>query len=168
MERAPQRAAANLDAPGRLRPRAEGCAPVPRASIKTGMALGEFTKQIAQQALLSATSGPKDAPAAPAQAENVGLTIFGQIQAMQKALKEDEELVLLFHAGAEKIRVMEIFLPSPEVVVLSGVDAGRSLARAISPVGSLQLVVRVAKVQPGAKAARVGLVTPKAKDSSGK
>jgi hypothetical protein len=130
------------------------------------MALGEFTKQIAQQALLSATA-PKEAPA-PVQAENLGATIFGQIQAMQKALKEDEELVLLFHAGAEKIRVMEIFLPSPEVAVLSGLDAGRTLARAISPVDSLQLVVKVAKVQPGAKAARIGLVTAKPKDSSAK
>jgi len=132
------------------------------------MALGEFTKQIAQQALLSATA-PKETPAASAQApENVGTVILGQIQAMQKALRDDEELVLHFHAGAERIRVLDIFLPSPGVAVLRGLDAERATARVVSAVDALQLVVRVAKVPPGVKAARVGLVTPKPKDSTAK
>jgi hypothetical protein len=134
------------------------------------MALGELTKQIAQQALLSATTKE----AAPAQAQphaqpdSVAAVILAQIGAMQKALKEDEELVLLFHNGAERIRVMEIFLPSPRVAVLTGMDADRTLARAISPVESLQLVVKVAKVPAGAKPSRVNLVAPKPKDSSAK
>jgi hypothetical protein len=132
------------------------------------MALGEFTKQIAQQALLSATA-PKETPAAPAQnAENAGAVMLAQIQAMQKALKDDEELVLHFYAGTERIRVMEIFLPSPGVAVLRGVDAERATARVVAAVDTLQLVVRVAKVPPGVKAARVGLITPKPKDSSAK
>jgi hypothetical protein len=62
---------------------------------------------------------------------------------------------------------MEIFLASPKVAVLSGHDAQHNLTRVISPVDALQLVAKVMKVQPGAKAARVGLVMPKAKDSSG-
>jgi hypothetical protein len=131
------------------------------------MALGEFTRQIAQQALLSATSAPSE-PAAPAQPDSAGATILAQVAAMQKALKDDEELVLLFHAGAERIRVMEIFMPSWRVAVLSGVGADRVSARAIAAVESLQLVTKVAKVQPGAKPARVALVTPKAKDPSAK
>jgi len=45
---------------------------------------------------------------------------------MQKALKEDEELVVLFHSGAEKIRVLEIFVPSWQVAVLKGLDADRN------------------------------------------
>jgi len=131
------------------------------------MALGEFTKQIAQQAILSATA-PKETPA-PAQAsENVGAVILGQIQAMQKALKDDEELVLHCHAGAERIRVMDIFLPSTGVAVLRGLDAERATVRVVSAVDALQLVVRVAKVPPGVKAARIGLVTAKPKDSSAK
>ena len=86
---------------------------------------------------------------------------------MQKALKEDEELVVWFANAAEKLRVMEIFLPSPKVAVLSGHDAERNLTRVISPVDALQLVAKVMKVAPGAKPARVGLIMPKPKDSNG-
>jgi len=128
------------------------------------MALMDLTKQLAQQALLSATQEP----AAPATPESAGSVIFGEIFAMQKALKDDEELVVYVHFGAEKIRVMEIFLPSPQVAVMSGVDVNRSTTRVISAVEALQLVTRVGKVQPGAKAVRINLVKPKTKDSSKK
>jgi hypothetical protein len=125
------------------------------------MAIGEFTKQLAQQALLNVTKEqPKETPAAP-QTENVGATIVAQLNAMQKALKEDEELMVFFHGGAERIRVMEVYLPTWGVAVLSGVSQDRVMARAISPVESLQLVVRVGKTQPGAKASRLSVVTPK-------
>jgi hypothetical protein len=124
------------------------------------MALGEFTKQIAQQALISATS--KDpAPPAPAAGENVGAVILGQIAAMQKALKEDEELVVTFQNGAERIRVTEIFTPSRQMAVLSGFDAERNVTRVISPVDVLQLICKVMKAPAGAKPVRVGLVVPK-------
>ena len=124
------------------------------------MALADFTKQLAQQALLSATSPAKE-PAAPAQKESVGAVILAQINAMQKALKEDEELVVLFESGAEKIRVMEIFVPSWQVVVLKGVDADRNPVRVVSPAERLQLVCKVVKTPPGVKPARVGLIAPK-------
>ncbi len=127
------------------------------------MALGEFTKQIAQQALLSATAkeAPAPAPAAP-PAENPAAVLLGQINAMQKALKEDEELVV----SCQNIRVAEIFTPSRSMAVLTGHDAERNLARVIAGVESLQLVCRVAKVPAGAKPARISLVTPKPKDST--
>ena len=125
------------------------------------MALGEFTKQLAQQAILSATDRPAK-EAAPAAAENPGAVFFAQIAAMQKALKEDEELAIYFNTGAERIRVMEIFMPSPGVAVLSGVDQDRVFARAICAVGALQLVARVQKLAPGGKPARVALIAPKA------
>jgi hypothetical protein len=124
------------------------------------MALGELTKQIAQQALLSATNEPPPAPAAP-QGENLGAVILGQVAAMQKALKEDEELAVWYQSPSEKIRVVEIFLPSPRLAVLTGFDPERSLTRIIAPVESLQLVAKSVKVQPGSKPVRVGLVTPK-------
>ncbi len=130
------------------------------------MAFTELTKQLAQQAILSATSEKKEAPA-PVPADNTGLTIFGEIQAMQRALKEDEELVVLFQSGVERIRVMELFLRSPQVVVLSGQDANRNLTRVIAAAGSLQLLCKTMKVPAGAKAARVALITPK-KDSTAK
>ena len=124
------------------------------------MALADLTKQLAKQALLSATSPAKE-PAAPAQKESVCAVILAQISAMQKALKEDEELVVLFQSGAEKIRVMEIFVPSWQVAVLKGLDADRNPVRVVSPAELLQLVCKVVKAPPGVKPARVGLIAPK-------
>jgi len=128
------------------------------------MALGDFTRQIAKEALLSAAApAPKEQPApAAAPAENLGATIFNQIQAMQKALKEDEELVVWFASGPERIRVMEIFLPSKQIAVLTGPDADRNLTRVISPVAALQLVCKVIKTPAGAKPVRINLIVPKA------
>ena len=125
------------------------------------MAIGEFTKQLAQQAILSATSKdppPAKEPAAPAS--TAGATILGQVRAMQNALKEDEELALHFQNGSEALRVLEIFLPTPLVAVLSGADQN-GFARVIAPVESLVLSARVRKVQPGAKPHRIAVVTPK-------
>lgn len=128
------------------------------------MALGEFTKQIAQQALLSATSAPKEAPAAPG--DPTASAILAQIAAMQKQLKEDEELLVFFQQGPERIRVMEIYVPSPQAVVLIGLDANRALTRVISAPAAMQLICKTGKVAPGAKPTRVGLVNQKPKDSS--
>jgi len=125
------------------------------------MALGDLTKQIAQQALLSATTPTPKEPAAPPAPDPVSTIILGQINAMQKALKDDEELVVLYQNGAERIRVMEIYAPSRQVAVLSGTDPDRNLTRVISSVESLQLVCKVMKVPAGAKPARVALITPK-------
>ena len=131
------------------------------------MAFVDLTKQLAKEAFLSATKDPP-APAAPSQAARIpALSSSARFTAMQKALKDDEELVVWFANAGEKLRVMEIFLPSPKVAVLSGHDAERNLTRVISPVDALQLVVKVMKVAAGAKPVRVGLVMPKAKDSNG-
>jgi hypothetical protein len=124
------------------------------------MALGELTKQIAQQALLNATTEKPAAPEKPA-VENPAGVVLGQIAGMQKALKEDEELLVTVGSGAEKVRVMEIFMPSPRVLVLSGVDAERNRARVISAVEALQLVCKVVKAPTGAKPARIGLIAAK-------
>jgi hypothetical protein len=134
------------------------------------MALVDLTKQLAKEAFLSATREPVPAPApAPAQADSVsiGSLIAGQIGAMQKALKEDEELVVWFQNGGERIRVIEFIMPSWRLAILSGLDSDRNLTRVISGVESLQLVAKVMKLQPGVKPTRVGLVTPRSKDSSG-
>jgi hypothetical protein len=131
------------------------------------MAFVDLTKQLAKEAFLSATQDPPVPAAATPQADNIGTSIFGQIHGMQKALKDDEELVVWFANAVERLRVMEIFLPSPRLAVLSGHDAERNLTRVISPVDALQLVAKVMKVPAGAKPVRVGLVMPKAKDSNG-
>jgi uncharacterized protein (UPF0218 family) len=124
------------------------------------MAFVDLTKQLAQQAIQSAMQDP--APAGPSP-DNPGAVILNQIGAMQKALKDDEELVIHLQNGEEKIRVMEIFLPSPQVAVLTGIDANRVLTRVVSAVAALQLLIRTGKAQAGAKAVRVNLVVPKAK-----
>jgi hypothetical protein len=133
------------------------------------MALVELGKQLAQQALTDVIAGKDEEkkPSAPATAaaSNIGLIIFNQIGAMQKALKEDEELVVLLQSGVERIRVLEIFLPAPAVAVLTGRDANGNLTRAIAPVDSLQLLCKTMKAPAGAKPVRVSLVTPR-KDSS--
>jgi hypothetical protein len=121
------------------------------------MALADLTKQLAQQAILSATEKPEK----PAQSENLGSILLAQVHAMQKALKEDEELAVWFENGTEKIRVMEIYFPSWKLAVLSGLDADRALTRVMSPVESVQLIAKVMKVPAGAKPNRIGLVPPK-------
>ncbi len=125
------------------------------------MALGDLTKQIAQQALLSATS--KDPPAAP-QPESLSAVILAELGRMQKALKEDEELVVFFQNGAERLRILEIFMPSRQLAVLSGTDSERHLARVIAPIESLQLVCKVIKPPAGTKPSRVNLVARKTAD----
>ena len=131
------------------------------------MALVDLTKQLAKEALLSATQDPKPAPPTAPVAENVGAIVMGQVHSMQKSLKEDEELVVWFSNSSETLRVMEIFLPSPKLAVLSGHDPDHNLTRVIAPVESLQLVIKVMKVAARCKPLRVGLVMPKAKDSNG-
>jgi hypothetical protein len=125
------------------------------------MAFVDLTKQLAQQAIQSAMQDP---PPAPPAADNPGAVILNQIGAMQKSLKDDEELVIYLQSGAEKIRVMEMFLPSAQVAVLTGIDANRVMTRVVSAVAALQLLVRTGKTQPGTKAVRINLVMPKSKD----
>ena len=125
------------------------------------MALGELTRQIAEQAIRSAATKPAAAPA-PAP-DNVGAAIVGQVQAMQKALKEDEELVVSWHSGAEIVRVMEFYMPSAQVIVLSGNDRDKNTTRVISSPESLQVVCKVMKVSAGAKPARINFLAPKPK-----
>lgn len=144
------------------------------------MALGELTKQLAQQALGNQMKDVLDAfrppdlsaisdslrtakPGGPAPADNVGATILGQIQAMQNALKEDQELVVLVEAGAELIRVLEFFVPSWRVVVLTGIDTNKNVTRVVSPIESTQLICKVVKTQPAAKPIRIAFIAPKPK-----
>lgn len=134
------------------------------------MALGQLTKQIAQQALLDSLR-PADAAqvseslkttrAAAGSGEPVCAVMLGQIQAMQKAAKEDEELVVLLHNGLETMRVLEIYVPSWNVAVLTGIDSERNLTRVIAPAENLQLICKVMKAQAGAKPVKVALIAPK-------
>jgi hypothetical protein len=124
------------------------------------MALSDLTKQFAEQAIRNVATKA----AAPPPADNLGAAILGQVQAMQRALKEDEELVVLWQAGGVVLRVLEFFLPSWQVAVMTGTDNdSKSLTRVVSPVESLQLVCRVVKVPQPGKPNRIGFVAPKPK-----
>jgi len=141
------------------------------------MALGNLGKVLADQALeatkrnvLGGLTGSEPAKAAdpaqskPAAAPEIGPVILGQIQAMQKALKEDQELRVEFFNGSESIHVLEIFVPTPQVFVLSGTDATREhAARVILPAASAVFTTRVVNVQPGTAPLRLNVLTPRPK-----
>lgn len=95
----------------------------------------------------------------PATPPDVAATIVGQIQAMQKALKDEDELVVLYAAGSELIRVFEIILPTRQVAVLSGLDANKSTTRVIAAIEHLQLVCKIGRAQ--GKPTRVNIIQPK-------
>ncbi len=140
------------------------------------MSLGDFTKQLAQQAISSSTKDVLDAlrppdlskiseslgttkPATPPSAtDSAGAIVLAQIQAMQKVLKDDEELMVLCNANIEILRVLEIFVPSWSVCVLTGIDTERVVTRVIAPFETLQLVCKVMKAQ---KPTRVRVITPR-------
>ena len=111
------------------------------------MALGELTKQLASQAIGNSVKDllePEKATAAHASPDLCS-AILAQIQAMQKAAKEDQELAVLFRSGAETIRVLEIFVPSPKLFVLTGLDPEKNLTRVIAPVETAILVCKLLK-----------------------
>jgi hypothetical protein len=142
------------------------------------MNIGSIGKAIANQAMDTAKNSVLDAvrtpenkpaesrpPAAPAT--DIGAAIVGQIQAMQRPLKEDQELAVLFRAGDEMLRVTEVIVPNPEVLVFAGLDGQGNITRVISPVGTAQVVCRILKVAPGAAPSRVNILTPRPQPKPG-
>jgi hypothetical protein len=138
------------------------------------MALGNIGKVIAGQAFDATKKGVMDALVAePAKApekppersapEPIGALILGQIQGMQRALREDQELIIEHHTGAEVLRITEIFVPSLQLLVLSGMDANGNITRVIAPADSAKLVCRIVGVAAGAKALRVSVLSPRPK-----
>ncbi len=142
------------------------------------MTIGSIGKTLASQAIESTKNSVMDAvrtPAPPKPAEprtaaaspDTGAAIVAQIQAMQRPLKEDQELAVLFRAGDEMLRVNEIFVPNAEVLVFAGVDSNGNITRVISPVNAAQVVCRILKVAPGATPARVNVLTPRPQPKPG-
>jgi hypothetical protein len=135
------------------------------------MPLGNIAKQIAQQAIGNQvkevlagqeTQGVGNVLAGH-EAETSSGVFLSELQAMQKAVKENEELVVLYHNGIETLRVLEIFVPSPEVIVLAGLDADRNVTRIVSSAAVLQLTCKVRKLEPEAKAIVLRVLLPKPK-----
>jgi hypothetical protein len=145
------------------------------------MTIGSIGKTLANQAIDTAKNSVLDAvrtPAKPSEAKpaeakpvsampDTGAAIVAQIQAMQRPLREDQELAVEFRAGNEVLRVTEIFVPGPEVLVFAGQDAAGNVTRVISPVNAAQVVCRILKVAPGATPVRVNVLTPRPQPKPG-
>jgi hypothetical protein len=138
------------------------------------MAFGNIGKAIAGQAFETTKKGVLDAfaaeppktPEKPAAPEPLGGIVLGQIQGMQRALREDQELVVHFHTGAEMLRITEIFVPSLLVFVLNGTDAQQNVTRVIVPAEQMKLVCKIVKVAPDARPVRVNVLSPRPKPES--
>lgn len=142
------------------------------------MALADIGRAITGQALDSAKNSVLDAvmgeppkkpasPAPPAAApEGIGSIILGQVQAMQKSLKEDQELVVQFRSGEEMLRIVEIFVPSPQVFVLTGNDGQQRLTRIVTAAANVQLICKVLRVTPGSAPVRLRIMTPNPRPSA--
>jgi hypothetical protein len=142
------------------------------------MTIGSLGKTLANQAIESTKNSVMDAvrtPGQPKPAEpkpvavspDTGAAIVAQIQAMQRPLKDDQELAVLFRAGDEMLRVNEIFVPNQEVLVFAGVDSNSNVTRVISPVNAAQVVCKILKVAPGATPSRVNVLTPRPQPKPG-
>ncbi len=117
------------------------------------MSFAHLTKQLAQQAIADSLR-PADSAATPdtpaGTGGSIGATIIAQVQAMQKSLKDDQELVVLCTSGAETMRVLEIYAPSWSVAVLTGIGTDKIVSRLICAFELLQLVCKPMPVQAGA------------------
>ena len=129
------------------------------------MGIGEITKQFAQQAIGDAIAGPETPTAAsvtpPAAPEGLGATIVGELNAMQKGMKDDQELIVTCTVGNETLRVRDIYAPTWRVAVITGTGYDKSLTRVICAFETLQLVCKPSAVQAGGTPLRVRIVTPK-------
>jgi hypothetical protein len=132
------------------------------------MALADIGRALTGQALDTAKNtvldainpGPGNKPSAPAPSnDSVGSVILAQIQGMQKSLKDDQELVVQFRSGEEMLRIVEIFVPSPQVLVLSGNDGQQRLTRIVAPAATVQLICKVLRVTPGSAPVRLKIMT---------
>jgi hypothetical protein len=137
------------------------------------MTIGSIGKALVTEAIDSTKKSVIDAVTSPSKAAapsalpdatapfNTGSAITGQIQAMQRPLKEDLELAVIVRTGDESLRVTEIFVPSAEVLVFAGTDANGNVTRLITPASAVQVVCKILKVAPGAIASRVNVLTPR-------
>lgn len=93
--------------------------------------------------------------------ETMSSLMLGELQAMQRGMKDDQELVVTCATPGVTLRVREIYVRSPQVAVLTGVDSDNALTRVICPFESLVLVCKPSAVTAGSTALRVRVVVPK-------
>ena len=129
------------------------------------MSLGEFTKQLAKEAIgnqMKEVMGSRPADATEVAPNHLGAILIGQVQAMQNALKEDQELQVSCTIGNETIRLTELFAPSAGVLVLTGLDKEKGISRIIAATGTIQLLCKPVQA-PSGKGTRIRFVIPRVK-----
>lgn len=144
------------------------------------VALGEIAKQVAKEALGNQMKSVVDSlrpadlagisdsiadsrPASGGPASSVAATIAAEVQAMQKALKESEELVIVCATSVTTLRILDIYVPSPDLLVLTGIDPDKTVTRIIAAAATIQLACKPMPVLSGAKPVRVRVILPKTK-----
>ncbi|MBK7926528.1 MAG: hypothetical protein IPJ98_03290 [Bryobacterales bacterium] len=133
------------------------------------MSLGDITKQIAKEVVgaqvdevLGNVRGQEAKPESAAGAiEAPAALIMAEVQKMQAALKDDKELLVQCAAAGESLRVVELFAPSSQILVMTTLDADRTVSRVVAGAASVQLVCKPIAVKEGAKPLRLRFVTAK-------
>ncbi|HCC56616.1 MAG TPA: hypothetical protein DEQ47_05025 [Solibacterales bacterium] len=127
------------------------------------MSLGDLTKQFAEQAINKQVKSVTDSLRGTPEPVDTGLgaVLLAQIQALQKSLKEEQDLFVTVHIGQETLRVVEIYAPSWPVWVLTAINSERQVVRVVAPAATLQLICKVVKLAPDTKPTRVNCIPPK-------
>ena len=131
------------------------------------MSLGEFTKQLAKEAIgnqmKDVMGGARPPDAVETTPAHLAAMLIGQVQAMQNALKDDQELLVTCMIAAETIRITELFSPAAGVLVLTGLDKDRNVARIVASASAVQLLCKPVQAGGGAKGARIRFILPRPK-----
>ena len=142
------------------------------------MSLTEITKQIAKQALgehvtevldggrtfgSASAAASTQAPTHFPPGENLAAAIAGELQAMQAAIKSDMELVVSYTIAGETVRVVEICVCTPALLVLTCVDPQDVVSRVIAPAAAVQLRCKPTRTPVAAPPTHVRIVWPRQK-----
>ncbi len=77
----------------------------------------------------------------------------------QARLKKDEQLIVLFVSGAgEEITVTHIGYQNPYLIILYGTDSTSRECSILAHMDSVQLVLRIAKVDPAKEKRQIGFL----------
>ena len=145
------------------------------------MGIGNIGKLLANQALettkksmiesvmgsdAAKPAAPDAAKALPVATFDVGSIITGQIQAMQRPLRDDQELQVSVSTAHEVLRINEIFVPNSAVLVFSGLDSLGNITRILTPADQVQLVCKIVNLPAGTPAKRVNVLTPRPRNEA--
>ena len=80
------------------------------------------------------------------------------IESMQKKIKKNEQLLIYCNAGGQPILVTSIGFQNPSMIIFHGLDSMGNECAVLSHMTSVQLIVRVIKVEGPQKSRRIGFM----------